>query len=328
MKVTSSKIALVVLDQIAWILVVVFYVAFAVITPAFLKIGVVTFMLYAAAPLGFLVLAETLVLITGNMDLSIDNNAGFVAMLSGVIIMTIPGIPWYLAVFMPPLFGLAVGAFNGFIVGYMRMNPFLVTLGTTEILAGARLLLYLGTIPGSVIPAGYMMWGGDPLTAIGTFLVIMVSFWFFLKYTRTGNHLYAVGGSSEAAMMMGINLKRSYLLVFMLSGMLAGIAGLFFTGFINSVSRTLADWTLFPAFSGAVIGGVAMQGGRGSPINAFAGTVFIGIIEGGLTMFAMPTETRVMVYGILVIVAIFINRSRDIARDRILTASPVDFAQP
>jgi ribose/xylose/arabinose/galactoside ABC-type transport system permease subunit len=322
MKATSSKIALTVLDQIAWILVVVFYVAFAVIMPhALLKITTLTFMLYAAAPLGFLVLAETLVLITGNMDLSIDNNAGFVAMLSGVIIMTTPGIPWYLAILLPPLFGMAVGAFNGFIVGYMRMNPFLVTLGTTEILAGARLLLYPGTIPGSVIPAGYMMFGGDPLVAIATFLVILVCFWFFLKYTRVGNHLYAVGGSSEAAMMMGINLKRSYLLVFMLSGMLAGIAGLFFTGFVNSVSRTLADWTLFPAFSGAVIGGVAMQGGRGSPINAFAGTVFIGIVEGGLTMFAMPTETRVMVYGVLVIAAIFINKTRDIARDRILTTS-------
>jgi ribose/xylose/arabinose/galactoside ABC-type transport system permease subunit len=322
MKVTSSKIAITVLDQIAWILVVAFYAAFAIIMPhAMLKISIVTFMVYAAAPLGFLVLAETLVLITGNMDLSIDNNAGFAAMASGVIIMNTPGIPWYLAVFLPPLFGMAVGAFNGFIVGYMRMNPFLVTLGSTEILAGARLIIYPGTIPGSLIPAGYMMWGGDPMLAIATFIVILVCFWFFLKYTRVGNHLYAVGGSSEAAMMMGINLKRSYLVVFMLSGMLAGIAGLFFSGFINSVSRNLANWTLFPAFSGAVIGGVAMQGGRGSPINAFAGTVFIGIVEGGLTMFAMPTETRVMVYGLLVIVAIFINKSRDIARDRILTAS-------
>lgn len=322
MKAASSKIVILVLDQIAWILVVVFYIAFAIVMPhALLKTSTLTFMLYAAAPLGFLVLAETLVLITGNMDLSIDNMAGFVAMLSGVVLVSAPSIPWYLAILLPPLFGLLIGAFNGFFVGMMNMNPFLVTLGTTEILAGARLLVYPGSIPGSRLPPLYLKLGGEPLVAIASFLGVLICFWFFLKYSRTGNHLYAVGGSSEAAMMMGINLKRSLLLVFMLSGLLAGLSGLFFTGFINSVSRNLADWTLFPAFSGAVIGGVSIKGGRGSPINAFAGTVFIGVIEGGLTMFAMPPEGRIMIYGILVIVAIFINKSRDMARDRIMRAS-------
>jgi ribose/xylose/arabinose/galactoside ABC-type transport system permease subunit len=318
----TNKFILPVLDQIAWILVVLFYIAFAILLPgAMLKIGTLTFMLYAAAPLGFLVLAETIVLITGNLDLSIDNTAGFVAMASGLVIITVPGLPWYLYILLPPLFGLLIGTVNGFFVGIMGLNAFLVTLGTTEFLSGARLLIYPGSIPGDRMPAEYLMLGGQPIIAIVSFLLVLTFFWFFLKYTRGGNHLYPVGGSSEAAMMMGINLKKIRLLAFMLSGLLAGVSGLYFTGFINSVSRNLADWTLFPAFSGAVIGGVSITGGRGSPVNAFAGTVFIGIIEGGLTMFAMPPEGRIAVYGILVIVAVFINKSRDLARDRIMRAS-------
>jgi ribose/xylose/arabinose/galactoside ABC-type transport system permease subunit len=321
MKLSLDRIVVTVLDQIAWILVIVFYVAFAIALPhAMLKIGTLTFMIYAAAPLGFLVLAETIVLITGNMDLSIDNMTGFVAMLSGVIILWTPGLPWYLCILLPPIFGLLCGALNGFLVGMMGLNPFLVTLGTTMAFSGARLLVYPGSIPGDRMPPFYLMFGGHPNLAIPSFFVVLVCFWFFLKYTRQGNHLYAVGGSSEASLMMGINLKKALFLTFVLSGLLAGIAGLFYTGFINSVSRNLANSTLFPAFAGAVIGGVSIKGGRGSPINAFAGTLFIGIIEGGLTMFAIAPEGRTMVYGILVIVAIFINKSRDMSRDRILRA--------
>jgi ribose/xylose/arabinose/galactoside ABC-type transport system permease subunit len=299
-----------------------FYAAFAIARPqALLKTSTLTFMIYAAVPLGFLVLAETVVLISGNMDLSVDHIAGFVAMVSGVIIMSRPGLPPYLALLLPLAFGLLCGALNGFLVGYMRLNPFLVTLGTTMAFNGGRLLVYPGTIPGSRMPTLYLMFGGDTYVSIFAFLVALVLFSFFLKYTRTGNHLYAVGGSAEAAMMMGINLKRQYFLAFMLSGLLAGISGLFYTGFINAVSRNLAEDALFPAFSAAVIGGIALTGGRGSPINAFAGTLFIAVIEGGLVMFAIPPEGRTAVYGILVIVAIILNKSRDLARDRILRAA-------
>ena len=322
MKSLSSNILLTVLDQIAWILVVVFFVAFTILLPqAMLKIDTLRFMLYEAAPLGFLVLAESIVLITGNMDLSIDNMAGFTAMASGLIFIRTPGLSPYIAVLLPALIGLACGTVNGFLVGYMGLNPFLVTLGTTEFLSGARLLIYGGSIYAGMLSPFYLMWGGNDLLCIASFLIVLVCFAFFLRYTRVGSHLYAVGGSSEAAMMMGINVKRSYLLAFMASGIMAGLAGLFFTGFVNEVSRNLADWTLFPAFSAAVIGGVSIKGGRGSAINAFAGTIFIGIVEGGLTMFAMAPEGRIAVYGILVIVAIVINKSRDAARDRIMRSS-------
>ena len=109
-----------------------------------------------------------------------------------------------------------------------------------------------------------------------------------------------------------------YVAIYTISGIFAGLSALFYTGFLSTVPPALADGNVFLAFAGAIIGGISLEGGRGSMINAFAGVLFLGVVEAGLAMFNVSPFLRKMVYGVLVILAIILNRYRSNLRDKIL----------
>jgi ribose/xylose/arabinose/galactoside ABC-type transport system permease subunit len=319
MKIDIDKFTLLFLENIAWVLLLIFYGIFAFLRPwAMLSLDMIIIMVWVVVPLGFLVLGEAICLITGNLDLSVGEMTGFVGMVAAVFLARNPDFPPYLSIFLPMALGILCGAFNGALIGGLGLNPFLVTLGTFMAFGGGTILVSKGTIAGRQLPEFYRQIGGEPLIAIPSFAAILVCFWFFLKYTRLGVHLYASGGGPEAAAMMGISLRKSYFAAFTLSGFLAGLSALYYTGFNNAVPTTMADGTVFPAFAGAIIGGVSLKGGIGSVMNAFAGAMLLGVIEAGLTMFAISPEARITFYGLLVIGAILINKARDSLRDKIL----------
>jgi len=281
----------------------------------------ILFMIHSVVPLGLLVMAETIALLSGNLDLSIAAMAGFVAISSGVILAANRAIPGYVAVLLPIAIGILCGCLNGFLIGPLKFNPFLVTLGTLMIFDGGTFMISKSDVVATVLPDLYLF-AGDPYVAIVTFLAILAFFAVLMKYTRFGLHLYYAGGGPVTASMMGINLGRTYFATFALSGLLTGLAALYYTGYIHTAAITLADGSLFPALAGAVIGGVSLSGGRGAVQNAFAGTVLLGVIEAGLSMFAISSEARIVSYGVMVIGAIVVNRVRDDVRDRLLRYAP------
>jgi ribose/xylose/arabinose/galactoside ABC-type transport system permease subunit len=164
----------------------------------------------------------------------------------------------------------------------------------------------------------YLAVGGIEYIAIPVAIVILVILQIMLKKTPFGNHIYAVGGNPESARMLGVDPNRMYVIIYTLSGLFAGISALFYTGFLHAVPPALADGNVFLAFAGAIIGGISLDGGRGSMLNAFAGVLFLGVIEAGLAMFNVSPYLRKVINGLLVILAILINRYRNQMRDKIL----------
>lgn len=314
-----EKILVFILDQMAWLLAVSFYLSFAILKPsAMLNLDTLRFLIYSSVPIGFLVVAESVPLITGNFDLSIGQTTGLVAMATGYILMYNSDLNPIFAFIMPFAFGILCGMLNGFIVGIAGLNPFLATLGTFLLFDGLTLMIHPQSIWGLDLPKYYTSFGWADYTATPFFIVTLLVLALAFRYSRAGIHIYATGGDRESAMMLGIRTRWIIFLAYTIGGFFCGASALIYTGFCNGIPLNLADGAIFPAFAGAVIGGVSLTGGRGSVINTFGGCLVVGTLEAGLTMFAITPELRKASMGLLVIFAILLDRVRTAYRDRLL----------
>jgi simple sugar transport system permease protein len=321
-KIRKEKILLFFLQNISVFLIIIFFGIFAYLRPqGMLNINTIIFTLYSAIPIGFLVLAESTALISGNIDLSVDQVAGFAALVAGRILSDFTGFPVGLSIFLPIIIGIVAGMVNGIIVGRLRINSFVATLGTLMFFKGMKLVIGKRSIWGDELPKFYLSVGQNIYTTIIVFIIVLVILWLFFRYTKIGIGIYAAGGNSNSANMLGINLTKTYFITYMISGALCGIAALFYSGYINSIPVNIADGVMITAFAGSVIGGISLQGGRGSVIGAFGGILLLGLIETGLAMFAVASEIRVLSYGVLVVIAVIIASFKDSLRDRVLKYS-------
>jgi len=319
MRLTTENIFVFVLDQMAWLLVVLFYLSFAILNPsAMLNLDTFRFLLYSSVPIGFLVLAESIPLITGNFDLSIGQISGLVAMASGYILMRNLDLNPIFAFIVPFALGALCGMLNGFLVGIVGLNPFLATLGTFLLFDGLTIMIHPQSIWGLELPKYYTSFGGTDYVATPFFIATLIILGLAFRYTRVGIHIYATGGDRESATMLGIKASSVIFLAYTIGGFFSGASALIYTGFCNGIPLNLADGAIFPAFAGAVIGGVSLTGGRGSVINTFGGCLVVGTLEAGLTMFAVSPELRKASMGLLVIFAILLDRVRVAYRDRLL----------
>lgn len=311
----KERIFLFILDNIAWFLVVIFYSVFAILRPtAMLNMDIVIFIFYTMTTVGLLVLAESIALISGNFDISIDRMTGFIGILAGMLI-TRYSINPYFGLLLPLIFGLLCGSLNGFLVGILKLNPFISTLATSMVFTGALLL----ASPTSIwkLPEPYLYIGGNMNTAILLFFCVLLFFWLILRYSRLGRRIYASGGDPSASLMLGIDTRKVYFITYCIVGLICGIAAIFYTGFCGAVPVNMAVGALFPAFAGAILGGISLRGGRGSVMNAFAGGLLFSVINAGLAMFAVPEEIRMFATGSLVVLAVVIGNFREIVRERL-----------
>lgn len=318
----NKKFQLFFLNNISWVLIIIFYAFFAITRPAaMLQLSTISYMIYSTVPLGFIVIGVSLCLLVGELDLSLAQMTGFVAMLSALIVTRwLPGIPLGLSILVPIVVGVFAGAINGFLVGFFNLNSFLVTLGAFMAYEGGTLLLRSHPIF-SGFSDFYLLWGRNDSVSILMFVVIILIMAFVLKFTSFGLHIYGVGGNEKSAGMLGVSPGKVKFFTFSLAGGFAGLAALFYTGFLSSVPPGLADGQIFMAFAGAIIGGVELQGGRGSIINVLAGIIFLSLVGAGLSMFNVNPFLRRVIYGLLVLLAIFVNKARNILRDRLLQAT-------
>lgn len=293
-----------------WIAVVGLYVVAGIVSPAMLQPGQVLNILQVASFLGVIAIGQTLVLLTGGIDLS---QASVVTLTNIVATSLMLGdsanIPTALVVTL--LLVALVGLVNGLLVTVFAITPLIATLAMNAVLFGAA-LVYTGGAPrgdtapafqiigtGSVagIPAPTLIW-----LAIAALMVVLT------RMTIFGRWLYAVGANARAAALIGVPVERVIVSAYVLSALLAGIGGLLLTAYIGSASLGIGNQFLLTSVAAVVVGGAALTGGVGSVIATVGGAIFITELASFTTIIRASTGTQYVVQGAVIIISVVAYR--------------------
>jgi len=290
----------------------------SLISNAFLTTANFFNILQQSSELSVLVIAESLVLIAGKFDLSLESVVGIAPMLGGWLIVKDTamggsgvGLNPGLAMALMFAVGALIGAMNGFMVVRLRLNAFIVTLAMLILLRGVTLGITNGKtlfeLPASFLYLGSGKWLGVPVS-IWVAGILYLLFGLFLRYHRLGRALYAIGGNPEAARVAGIQVERVTWGAFIVAGVLAALAGLMLTGRIASVVSSEGQNMIFYVFAAAVIGGISLNGGRGRLLGALTGVLLLGILQNVLTLALIPAFWIDAAYGAIILVALILSR--------------------
>lgn len=308
----SKKIQLFTVNNIIWVIDIAMFALFLIAEPKLLLPKNLISMVYSVSMLGVLIYAQGVVLISGNFDMSVGAIAGFSATIAAVLYdRWLPGAPWYLLLIVAIGTGLLVGLYNGVLIGRLNINPFLQTLGSYVLFYGL-MMIFAGQTQFN-LPDTYFVFGGGfiggsifPIAVI-ILIAVTVALYILLNRTTLGRQIYAVGSNKVAARTCGVDVSKTTVKVFMISGILSALAGVLYTGYMKCVPMDMAQPDLFMTFAGAILGGVAISGGSGKLSGIFGGIVFLGIMEIGLTMLKSPATWREAITGIILTLAVILN---------------------
>lgn len=285
---------------------------FGFLSDNFLSVVTLTTILNQLPALTVVTVGMTLVLIVAGIDLSVGSVLGFAATIVGVAAVAW-GMPIPLACLIGLVAGLVCGTVNGLLVSYFYLPSFIVTLGMLEMARGMAYTttdsqtVYIGAaIQKIALPMPGIGLSGALLFAI--FLVIAGQF--LLSRTVFGRYITAIGSNERAARMSGIDIRPYRLLVFAISGTLAGLGGIFNAAYLGSADPNAGIGLELSAIAAAVIGGTSLMGGRGSVIGAFAGVLIIAVLQNGLAQIGASEPTKRLITGAVIIVAVLIDRWR------------------
>jgi len=278
-----------------------------------------TLILQQIAVVGILGAAQTLVILTAGIDLSI----GVVMVISAVIMGNFAvtyGLPTPIAILAGLVTGGVCGFFNGFLVAIVRLPPFIVTLGSWNIVMATNFIYSANqTIRDADVDANAPLLHlfainfrfGSAILTLGviSMVVLVCILWYVLNHTAWGRHVYAVGDDPEAAKLSGIQTRKVLLSVYTIAGVIAAFAAWVSIGRNGSVSPSAAvtDYNL-QAITATVIGGISLFGGRGSILGTLFGAMLVGVMSMGLNMLGADPQWKVMLTGWLIIAAVAIDQ--------------------
>jgi ribose transport system permease protein len=259
----------------------------------------------------------TVVLLTGEFDLSIGAVAGFAGFLSAGFIAN-QGLSTPLSVIVVILIGAGIGWLNGALIVYGRVNALIVTLAMSSILAGLTFYYSNGMVLYTGIPHGFDQLGAASVGQITapTFYMIVVGFllWGMLRYTATGRYMHAIGGNREASRLSGIHVERCIIEAFMISGVCAAMAGIAETARNTSADPTIGPSYLLPAFAAAFLGSATLRRGEFHIVGTAIGVFLIATATSGLFILGAPDYTSDFLSGGLLLAATAGTRLLDIRR--------------
>lgn len=266
-----------------------------------------------------LALGMFVVIVTAGIDLSVGSTLALGMMALAVAVIR-DGAPWYLGIGLPLLAGMGVGLVNGLALTQLKLpHPFIATLGTQFIVRGLTNIIS-GGVPFSGLPEQVRLLGARDLftspvlgegrdfpIAVVVVLVCYVLMWVFLEHTRTGRHIYAIGGNPQAARVSGINVSGTLTLVYTLCGLFAGVAALLLAGRTNSGFPNAGLGSELDAISAVIIGGASFFGGRGSVAGTLAGVLVIGLLRNALNLLGVQVFWQQVLIGVVIIVAVWLD---------------------
>jgi ribose transport system permease protein len=270
-----------------------------------------------------LALGQLIVIVTAGIDLSVGSVLALAMMT--VAVLADAGVAWPIVLISPFIVGLVVGAINGLGLTKLHMpHPFIMTLGMMFIARGVTNLIS-GGVPISGLPDEVRWFGAGNVEVLGmgipvSLIIVIITYamvWVFLDHSRSGRHIYAIGGNPQAARVSGVGVDRTLVLAYALCGLLAGFAGLLLAGRTNSGFPAAGQGDELVAISAVIIGGASFFGGRGTVLGAFAGVLVIGMLRNLLNLSGVPSFWQQVAIGVVIIAVV----AFDVFRRRIAVSA-------
>ena len=293
---------------VLFITMVIMFAVFTYSSEYFLTLNNMLNLLQQVCVLGIVSAGITLVVLSGNLDLSV----GSMLALSGIFAAFFINLTgsWLLGFLGGILVGTVAGAINATMINILKMNPLIVTLGMATVWEGATKLLNNGTAIG-IFDEKFKFIGQGRVFGIPFVIFIMLAVFgaliFILKYTKFGRDTYAVGGNSKSALYSGINIKMVRYIIYTLVGSFAGLAGVCYAAIVGSGTVTAGSDSTMNAIAAVVLGGASLKGGVGNMFGTFLGVLLMGTIDNGLAILGVSSYWQLIVKGLILLVAILVD---------------------
>lgn len=285
---------------------------FSIASPHFLKVDNLITVALQTAIIAIIAIGQTYVIITGGIDLSV----GSIVAISGIVTSDalVKGIPLPLAILLGLLVGVVCGLLNGVIISKLDIPPFITTLGMMGIARGVALVITEG-IPISGLPSAFGVLGGGKLFNLIPYpiiimIIIGIIMAFVLSKTTLGRYTYAIGSNKEAAHLSGINVKRTTIWVYVICGLMSGIAGILLSSRLISAQPTAGTGYELDAIAAVVIGGASLMGGVGTITGTLIGAFIMGVLRNGLNLLNVSPFWQQIAIGIVIIGAVYLDKIR------------------
>lgn len=269
----------------------------------------VTTILIAAAPFALIALGQTLVILTGGIDLSVGSVIALSSMSGALAAKSFPDQIW-IALVVSVLVGLAAGAVNGFVISVIKVPPFIATLGMLTLASGLAYVVGSGA-PINGLPASFGAIANTQILGLTIPVILMiigiVGFGIVMRRTAFGMRIYAVGGNPLAAQIAGVKTGRVLFSVYAISGALAGLSGVMLASRVISGSPTLGQGYELDAIAAVVIGGASLLGGRGTVWGTALGLLLIQTLNNGLDILTVPAYWQDVIKGVLIVAAVAVD---------------------
>lgn len=298
-------------------LLVVMFLFFVIMEPRFLDSANLVNIARQSVFLLLIAMGQMIVLINAQLDLSVGATVALTSVVVAMATAATAGGPEsvLVGVVVGLVVGGAVGLLNGFLVAYLKVPSFMATLGTTSVLTGLALIISKGApivgvpliLTDSLATSSVL---GIPVTVLlGAALAVGVGV--FMSRMHAGRDMYAVGGNRAAALVAGINVKRTIILAFVICSVLASLAGILLTARVGSGEASLGASYVMLSIAAAVLGGTSLFGGEGVLWRVVLGVVFLGVLSNGMNLLHVSSYVQELVIGVVLIAAVAVERFRE-----------------
>ncbi len=300
------------------LVLIISVLGFGIANSRFLGLGALTTVLQQVTVTGFVALAQSVVILTAGIDLSVGEILILSSLVMGNLAVNL-GLPAPLAIAIGVVVGMVMGLFNGILVTKMKLPPFIVTLGTLSIFRALKLAYsHSESIRNVDIEekANFLLFFGNKFKFLGatvTFGMIMLLIlafimWFALNRTAWGRHVHAIGDDADAAMLSGIAVDKTLISVYGVAGFICGFAGWVAVGRVGTISPIGFETINLDSITAVVIGGTSLFGGRGSIVGSVLGAIIVGVFITGLSLAGVDSYWQTFATGCLVIIAVALDQ--------------------
>ncbi len=293
---------------------IIIYIGFSILAPEVFPTGRnLMNILLQISLLTIISQGATIIVVTKDFDLSIASLASLGGVLSAGFV--VGGMNLYTAILLTLIIGMIAGIINGFVVSYLKISSFIATLATSTIIGGITFWYTQGATIFSGIPDEFLVLGQGkilhiPIPTILMFLVL-IGTWFMLSHTEPGRKLYAIGEGPEVARLSGIDVEKTRIMAFAISGFLGVLTGIILASRLGSAHPTAGNAYLLKAYAAVFLGMTVFGRGRANAFGTFVGALIMGILANGLTILDVPYYFQDMLTGLIIIIAL-LSRSVNI----------------